>query len=74
MPLVYAVGVVAMTFTALSYATMWRAFPVAGSVYSYAGLGIGESAGFLAGWAILLDYLLGSSGAYASCPSPIRLH
>jgi amino acid transporter len=57
-PLVYAVGVVAMAFTALSYVAMSRAFPIAGSVYSYAGRGIGESAGFLAGWTMLLDYVL----------------
>jgi amino acid transporter len=57
-PLVYAIGLVAMIFTAFSYMTMAKAFPVAGSVYAYAGRGIGESAGFLAGWAILLDYLL----------------
>jgi amino acid transporter len=56
--LVYALGLVAMIFTALSYMTMARAFPVAGSVYAYASRGIGPSAGFLAGWAILLDYLL----------------
>ncbi len=47
-----------MVFTALSYREMSRAFPVAGSVYAYAGRGINPSAGFLAGWAILLDYLL----------------
>jgi amino acid transporter len=57
-PLVYIIGLVAMVFTALSYRAMSRAFPVAGSVYSYAGLGIGKPAGFIAGWAILLDYLL----------------
>ena len=57
-PLVYAFGVVAMGLTALSYATMSRAFPIAGSVYVYAGKGIGEIAGFLAGWAMLLDYVL----------------
>ena len=51
-PLVYAVGLVAMIFTALSYVTMSREFPLAGSVYTYAGRGIGETAGFLAGWAI----------------------
>jgi amino acid transporter len=55
-PLIYVVGAIAMTFTALSYVTMSRAFPVAGSVYAYAARGIGESAGFVAGWAILLDY------------------
>jgi amino acid transporter len=52
------IGLVAMVFTALSYSQMSRAFPMAGSVYSYAGRGIAPSAGFMAGWAILLDYLL----------------
>ena len=66
-PLVYAVGLMAMLFTALSYLTMSRAFPVAGSVYAYAGRGIGESAGFLAGWAILLDYLLVPTLIYVVC-------
>ena len=57
-PLVYLVGLVAMLFTALSYMAMSREFPVAGSVYAYAGHSLGPAAGFLAGWAILLDYLL----------------
>jgi Amino acid transporters len=57
-PLTYVIGLVAMVFTALSYREMSGAFPVAGSVYAYAGRGINQSAGFLAGWAILLDYLL----------------
>lgn len=66
-PLVYAVGLVAMVFTAVSYVTMSRTFPVAGSVYSYAALGIGPSAGFLAGWAMLLDYILLPSLVYVNC-------
>jgi amino acid transporter len=57
-PLTYVIGLVAMIFTALSYREMSRAFPVAGSVYTYAGRGITPWVGFLAGWAILLDYLL----------------
>jgi amino acid transporter len=57
-PLTYIIGLVAMLFTALSYREMSRAFPVAGSVYTYAGRGIAGWVGFLAGWAILLDYLL----------------
>jgi amino acid transporter len=56
--LAYAIGMVAMMFTALSYAQMVRAFPMAGSVYSYAGRGIAPPVGFLAGWVILLDYVL----------------
>jgi amino acid transporter len=57
-PLVYAVGFAAMIFTAWSYITMARAFPIAGSVYTYASRSMGQYAGFIAGWAILLDYLL----------------
>lgn len=57
-PLTYLIGLVGMLFTALSYREMSRAFPVAGSVYTYAGRGITAWVGFLAGWAILLDYLL----------------
>src|ERR1700754_2986629 len=56
--LVYAVGMLAMAFTAASYAQMSRAFPMAGSVYTYAGRGIAAPVGFLAGWMVLLDYVL----------------
>lgn len=56
--LAYAIGMVAMMFTALSYAQMSRAFPMAGSVYTYAGRGLAAPVGFLAGWMILLDYFL----------------
>jgi amino acid transporter len=57
-PLAYLLGLVGMFFTALSYASMSRAFPVAGSVYTYAQRGLSEAAGFLSGWLILLDYIL----------------
>ncbi|UPK76795.1 APC family permease [Nocardioidaceae bacterium SCSIO 66511] len=57
-PLVYLIGLVAMIFTALSYAQMAKAFPIAGSVYSYVGRGLNEHLGFMSGWTILLDYLL----------------
>ena len=57
-PLAYLVGLVGMVFTALSYAAMSRAFPLAGSVYTYAGRGLHEVAGFFSGWLILLDYML----------------
>ena len=56
--LAYVIGMVAMFFTAMSYAQMSKAFPMAGSVYSYAGRGLHPGAGFLAGWLILLDYVL----------------
>ena len=56
--LAYAIGMVGMMLTASSYAQMSKAFPMAGSVYTYAGRGITPSLGFLAGWVILLDYVL----------------
>ncbi|MUV36417.1 putative amino acid permease YvbW [Lentibacillus sp. JNUCC-1] len=56
--LAYLIGMVGMIFTAWSYARMSEAFPMAGSVYSYAGRGINQYVGFIAGWAILLDYIL----------------
>jgi amino acid transporter len=62
--LAYAIGMVAMVFTALSYAEMVKAFPMAGSVYTYAGRGIAAPVGFLAGWVILLDYVLVPSLLY----------
>jgi amino acid transporter len=54
-----------MFFTALSYVTMSRAFPLAGSVYSYASRAMGRAAGFLAGWLMLLDYVLLPALGYA---------
>jgi amino acid transporter len=57
-PLAYLVGLVGMFFTAMSYASMSRAFPLAGSVYTYAQRGLNEAAGFFSGWLILLDYIL----------------
>jgi amino acid transporter len=57
-PLAYLIGLIGMLFTAMSYAEMSRAFPLAGSVYTYAQRGLHELAGFFSGWLILLDYIL----------------
>ena len=57
-PLAYLLGLLGMFFTAMSYASMSRAFPMAGSVYSYVQRGLHEVAGFFSGWLILLDYIL----------------
>ncbi len=53
----YLAAAVAMFFTALSYARMAKLFPVAGSAYSYVRHSISDHLGFIAGWAVLLDYL-----------------
>lgn len=56
--LTYTVATIAMALTALSYSQMVKAYPIAGSAYSYAQRAINPHIGFLAGWAILMDYLL----------------
>ena len=62
--LVYLVATVAMGFTAFSYAQMVRVAPQAGSVFTYARVGLGEGPGFIAGWMAMLDYLLIPAVAY----------
>jgi putrescine importer len=54
----YVVAMVAMLFTALSYGAMAGAFPKAGSTYTFTRNGLNQYIGLLAGWAIMLDYLL----------------
>ena len=71
-PLTYVIGLLAMVFTALSYREMSESFPVAGSVYAYVGRGLHPAAGFLAGWAILLDYLLIPSLCYVAGAAAIH--
>ena len=56
--LAYLVAMVAMLFTAASYGKMAGAFPAAGSTYTYAQRSLNEHVGFLAGWAMILDYFL----------------
>lgn len=56
--LAYVLGTVCMYFTAKSYALMTDTVPTAGSVYGFARHALGPFAGFVAGWMILLDYLL----------------
>lgn len=53
----YLLATVAMLFTALSYGIMAKHFPVAGSAYTYVRKSLDSRAGFIVGWAILLDYL-----------------
>ncbi|MEV7008180.1 APC family permease [Streptosporangium sp. NPDC051022] len=56
--LAYLIGMIALLFTAASYAQMVKAFPLSGSVYTYAGRGIAAPVGFMTGWAVMLDYFL----------------
>ena len=56
--MVYLIAMLAISFTAVSYGRMAAAFPEAGSTYAYASRAIHPVAGYLAGWIMILDYLL----------------
>ena len=51
-------AMVAMVLTAISYGRMAALYPSAGSAYAYVSRGIHPYLGFVAGWAMLLDYML----------------
>ena len=52
------IAMFAMMITAFSYGRMAAIYPAAGSAYTYVGKGLNPHLGFLAGWAMFLDYLL----------------
>jgi putrescine importer len=51
-------AMVAMILTAISYGRMAALYPSAGSAYTYVGRGLHPYLGFIAGWAMLLDYVV----------------
>jgi putrescine importer len=54
----YALALVVMGFTAISYGKMVGVIPSAGSAYTYVRESMHPSLGFLVGWTSLIDYLL----------------
>ncbi|WP_026678321.1 APC family permease [Fictibacillus gelatini] len=56
-PTSYLLALIAMLFTAISYGKMVKAYPMAGSAYTYTQKTINGNLGFLVGWSALLDYL-----------------
>jgi putrescine importer len=52
------IAMVAMLFTAISYGKMARAYPSAGSAYTYVGQELSPALGYVTGWAIVMDYIL----------------
>src|ERR1044071_5109504 len=52
------IALVAMMLTAVSYGRMAGLYPAAGSAYTYVGRGLNPHVGFVAGWAMFLDYLV----------------
>jgi len=52
------IAMLAMMLTAVSYGRMASAYPSAGSAYTFVSRGLNAHLGFLAGWAMMLDYLI----------------
>src|SRR6202522_3871197 len=52
------IAMVAMLFTAISYGRMARAYPSAGSAFTYVGQEINPALGYVTGWSMGMDYLL----------------
>ena len=52
------VGMLGMMCTAYSYGKMAQVYPSAGSAFTYVGRTLHPMAGYMTGWAMLLDYVL----------------
>src|SRR6202040_2434003 len=52
------IAMVAMLFTAISYGRMARAYPSAGSAFTYVGQEINPAVGYITGWSMVMDYML----------------
>ena len=52
------IAMVAMLFTGISYGRMARAYPSAGSAFTYVAQEIHPSMGYVTGWSMVMDYML----------------
>src|SRR5450631_3523740 len=52
------IAMIAMLFTAISYGRMARAYPSAGSAFTYVGQELNPALGYITGWSMVMDYML----------------
>ena len=52
------IAMIAMLFTAVSYGRMARAYPAAGSAFTYVGRELHPALGYITGWSMAMDYML----------------
>ncbi|HUJ23891.1 MAG TPA: APC family permease [Bryobacteraceae bacterium] len=57
----------AMLMTAVSYGRMARAYPSAGSAFTYVGQEINPALGYITGWSMVMDYMLNPLICIAWC-------
>jgi putrescine importer len=53
-----SLAMLAMLLTAISYGRMARAYPSAGSAFTYVGQELSPSLGYVTGWSMAMDYML----------------
>jgi putrescine importer len=58
-PTTILIATIPMLLTAISYGRMARAYPSAGSAFTYVGREISPALGYLTGWGMVMDYLVG---------------
>jgi len=52
------IAMAAMLFTAISYGRMARAYPSAGSAFTYVAQEVNPAMGYVTGWSMVMDYML----------------
>jgi len=52
------IAMVAMLFTGISYGRMARAYPSAGSAFTYVAQEVNPAVGYITGWSMVMDYML----------------
>ncbi|OMJ29225.1 putative amino acid permease YfnA [Smittium culicis] len=57
----FVVGAVVSGFSALAYSEMASIVPISGAAYSYSVSALGELFGWIVGWDLLLEYIVGSA-------------
>ena len=52
------IAMVAMLFTGMSYGRIARAYPSAGSAFTYVAQEVNPAVGYITGWSMVMDYML----------------
>src|SRR2546423_11246241 len=64
------IAMVAMLFTGISYGRMARAYPSAGSAFTYVAQAIHPALGYVTGWSMVMDYVLNPLICTIWCSQP----
>lgn len=54
----YLIAFIGMSFTLYSYLLLSKQYPISGALYSYVNIVMGKKVGAIAGWLLILDYVL----------------